>query len=149
MRRAEARTGGRRPSRGRAAGFSQCPAYQEGTTLRWRRVPWDGRHPFGAQVGIRLEGEREPDAGRLEGKGSCRAARRNERKIIGSFPGIIAGAGAGVVGLLFAIVLPAATAAGFLFLLGLLRLRGTTAHRAGDQKGQQAGEDGSEAGHRW
>jgi hypothetical protein len=66
-----------------------------------------------------LKDERQPDAGRLEGKGMCRAAWRDKREIIGGFPGLIGGAGAGVVGLLFAIVLPAATAAGFLFLLGL------------------------------
>jgi hypothetical protein len=133
---------------GAAPHFSQCPADQEGTALRGRRVPGDGRNPRGAQVGIRLKDERQPDAGGLEGKDVCRGGRRREERI-GGFPGVIAGAGAAVVGLLLAVVFTAATAGGLLLLLGLDLLGRATAERAGDQKGQQAGEDGSEARHRW
>ena len=51
--------------------------------------------------------------------------------------------------LLLAVVLTGAAATGLLLLLGLDLLGRATAERAGDQKGQQAGEDGSEARHRW
>lgn len=132
-----------------AAGlFSQCPADKEGTPLRRRSVPRNRGHPGGAQVQIGLEIQRQPDAGRLEGKLGSRMGRRDERDIR-RFAGIVLGAGAVVIRLLLVVLPAAAAAVGALLRLLLPEFRGATAQRAGDQEGQQASEDGSKTRHRW
>lgn len=126
--------------------FLQCPAHQEGTPPRGRRVPRNGGRPDRTRFDVRLQGHRQPDAGRFEGK-RLRPRGRSRKQGIGRFPGLVARAGATVIGRLLPIVFTATAAAGLLLFLRRRLLRRATAQRTGDQKRQQTGEDGSETRH--